>query len=265
MRDRRHSGNGLTSPRGFDIASEFGVLFVADIGSGTIKVISACGDGTVLDELNVAAVSHDDITGAPNPDPDDDPWDVDFDPINRDLYVAMVNGNLAVFRDVIGGEMSTIGDGDDSNNDYDFTVDFQFIVNNAAIEVGVNLHGVEYVPGDGGTLILSDVGDAGVADDGAIYVVKNADTLDGSGASQQMRIIDARIEGAATMLGNPVDIAFDGTDLLVAEKANQGGQILRFDNILDASGDMDTAPNALRIAAPSVESISLVPDYIVDP
>lgn len=271
-RDRRHSGNGLTGPRGFDIAPAFGVLFVADFAAGNIKVISACGDGTVLDTLNVANVTDEPIVGAPNPDPDAAPWDVDFDPLTGDLYVAMVNGNVAVFREVIGSEDSTVGDGDASNNDYDFTVDLQLIANNAAIAVGANLHGVEYVPGaGGGSLILSDVGAAtmsaqpGFDTDGALYVVNNVGSLGTNGAMQQTRIVDARIAGANTLLGNPVDIAFDGANLYVAEKANAGGQILRFNNILATTGDQNIAPSAPSISAAAIESISLVPDYVISP
>ena len=273
-RDRRHSGNGLTGPRGFDIAPELGLLFVADFGAGNIKVLSACGDGTVLDTLNVAAVSHNDLGIAPSPDPDAAPWDVDFDPDTGDLYVAMVNGNLAVFRNVAGGEGSTVGDGDASNNDYDFTVDFQLIVDNAAIAIGDNLHGVEFVPSagaGGGSLILSDVGAAttaaqpGFDTDGALYVVNNVGSLGTNGQMQQTRIVDARIAGPNSLLGNPVDIAFDGANVYVAEKANAGGQILRFNNILSVTGDRDSAPSAPPVTAAAVESISVVPDYIINP
>lgn len=252
--DRRHSGGDLENPRGIDIAPDLGLLFVADIDTGTIKVLSACGDGTQLDELNVAAVSHDDMGDPPTPDPDAAPWDIDFDPTTGDLYVAMVNGNVAVFRSVV----NTLQDGNAGNNNYSFTVDLQQIVDGVPQAVGVNLHGVEHVPGaNGGSLILSDVGDAGVADDGAIYVLNNVATLGST------TLVNIEISGGNTLLGNPVDIAFDGANVYVAEKANGGGRILRFDGVLSGAGG-NIAPDGM-FSAPGAESISLVPDYIVNP
>ena len=57
------------------------------------------------------------------------------------------------------------------------------------------------------------------------------------------------------MLGNPVDLAFDGSRLYVAEKAN--GMLLRFDGL--AGGDR-AAEFAVGAIAP--ESVALVPDYL---
>lgn len=256
--DRRYEatqfGGTLAGPRGFDIDPNTGLLFVADLDSGTIKVVSACGGGALIDEFNVAAVSHDDMGNAPDPDPDAAPWDVDFDPATGDLYVAMVNGNVAVFRSI------AVADGNDGNNNYSFTVDLQVISGGVPTNVGTNLHGVEYVPGaGGGFLILSDVGDAGVDNDGALYVLNNVGSL---GTTAQ---VSTTITGGNTRLGNPVDIAFDGTNLYVAEKANAGGQVLRFDGILGSAGG-DIAPNGdFSFAAAGAESISLTPDYVVNP
>ena len=61
-----------------------------------------------------------------------------------------------------------------------------------------------------------------------------------------------------TMLGNPVDIAFDGANLYVAEKSQ--GMVLRFDNILSSAGG-DVSPDA-SIAQAAPESVVLIADYL---
>jgi hypothetical protein len=60
------------------------------------------------------------------------------------------------------------------------------------------------------------------------------------------------------MLGNPVDIAFDGANLYVAEKSQ--GMVLRFDNILSSAGG-DVSPDA-SIAQAAPESVVLIADYL---
>ena len=71
--------------------------------------------------------------------------------------------------------------------------------------------------------------------------------------------VTVRIAGATnTSLGNPVDIAFDGRNLYVAEKSNNA--LLRFDDILShASGDV---PWDFSLARTAPESVALVPVYL---
>ena len=84
------------------------------------------------------------------------------------------------------------------------------------------------------SLVVTDVGDAGVNDDGSIYVFndidKDGDGRDGSSNLQPDRVI----RGPATMLGNPVDVIVDGSEARVAEKARD--MLLVFDNIFDGEG-----------------------------
>lgn len=61
-----------------------------------------------------------------------------------------------------------------------------------------------------------------------------------------------------TMLGNPVDIAFDGVNLYVAEKSQDA--VLRFDDVLNSAGG-DIAP-AATMAQDAPESVAIVPDYL---
>lgn len=100
-------------------------------------------------------------------------------------------------------------------------------------------HGLDY---DGGTMILTDIGDAGSDSDGGLHIITGFDskfnnTMDGEtlAISDQMRI-----SGASTMLGNPVNVAYDADSgmIYVAELANGGGRVLGF-----SSSDMgDVAP-----------------------
>lgn len=105
----------------------------------------------------------------------------------------------------------------------------------------VNLHGIDYVAASD-TLVVSDVGpeiaagagqDPGFDNDGSIYVFHNIGSQ--LGAVVPDLIIRKQTADAdnLTALGNPVDLSADGVDLLVAEKANAGGAVLRYNGVLD--------------------------------
>ena len=88
-------------------------------------------------------------------------------------------------------------------------------------------HGINYIT-DGDIMILTDVADAGSAEDGAYTIITNFGKKGADGTidlSEQVIV-----EGDLTQLGNPVDIAYDGTNQLVyvAERANEGGKLLVF-------------------------------------
>lgn len=106
-------------------------------------------------------------------------------------------------------------------------------------KISVNLHGVWYNAATD-ELILTDVGDAASAEDGALFVIPNAMTAVGNTP------VSVMVAGPESMLGNPVDVVFDGRSAYVAEKSNDA--ILRFDDVLSADmmGMMgDTAPSAM--------------------
>lgn len=95
----------------------------------------------------------------------------------------------------------------------------------------VRTHGLTYSKTTD-KMVLTDVGDGAVATDGALVVISNFmsvfnSTANGGtiGAGAQVRI-----EGSNTMLGNPVDVAYDDKTghLYVAERANGGGKVLIF-------------------------------------
>ncbi|MFO1352434.1 MAG: hypothetical protein U1F68_17860 [Gammaproteobacteria bacterium] len=237
-RDRRIAGakTQLESPKGIDIVDGFGWLLVADNSAAepSVRVFSTCAAGDTP-PLAVTKMGND---PAGNPRR---PWDVDYDPLTDRLYVALTDGTVAVFdqysRD-LGGN-----DGPD-----------RIIVPADALgtaKVSRNLHGVVYVAGRD-ILILSDVGDPANASDGQLLVIRGASTASGLTATS------ARFNGALTQLGNPVDIAFDGVNLYVAEKSNNA--ILRFDDFLTLAGG-NIAPDA-NINRPSPESVALAPSYL---
>ena len=88
-------------------------------------------------------------------------------------------------------------------------------------------HGLTYSP-DEDLVILTDIGEASSAGDGALVLIKNFSqaALDNTiSASEQVRV-----SGGTSMLGNPVDVAYDSENRMVyvAERAKNGGMILGF-------------------------------------
>ena len=92
----------------------------------------------------------------------------------------------------------------------------------------VRTHGLTY-DRTTNTMILTDVAEASSATDGAIVVVENfTDVIDDNIITDAEQI---RIEGINTSLGNPVDVAYNvsGNNILVAERASDGGKVLVYD------------------------------------
>jgi len=107
-------------------------------------------------------------------------------------------------------------------------------------------------------LILSDVGSGANPTDGKLYVLDNGSTADGiTDVTVNIDNGDNNSVGS-TLLGNPVDIAFDGQHLYVAEKSQS--VVLRFDNILSAASG-DVAPSQTWNQS-SPESVSLITDSL---
>ncbi|NNE25625.1 MAG: CHRD domain-containing protein, partial [Saprospiraceae bacterium] len=98
----------------------------------------------------------------------------------------------------------------------------------ATVEGLVRTHGLDY-NAQSDLMVLTDVGAASSATDGAIVVVNDFS----SAISDNMISADeqTRLEGDVSELGNPVDCAIDPstTTVFVAERANAGGKILAFD------------------------------------
>lgn len=234
-RDRLIAGanTGLVSPKGFDIADQLGWVLVAENNApGSVRVFGAQVDGNVAPIFNVALTAQ--------------PWDLDYDPAGDRLYVALTDGTVAVFDDLstdrgVGGADRIITPAEGGT----------------AFAAPTNLHGIVHVA-DGDKLIVSDVGSGANGTDGKLYVLNNAASADGI-TNVAVRIDDGDNSAPGnTQLGNPVDIAFDGANLYVAEKSQ--GQVLRFDNVLSSPGG-DITPDA-SIAQAAPESVVLIADYL---
>ncbi|MEZ6014443.1 MAG: hypothetical protein R3F49_04965 [Planctomycetota bacterium] len=175
------------------------------------------------------------------------PWDVDYDEATDRLYVSLTDGSVAVFDGVLDGQTPP------AMPDRIFAVE---LASAPGARYSVNLHGIVY-DAVHDRVFVSDVNATSVGafdTDGRIFVIDGASTASGL---VQPRV---HIEGATTRLGNPVDLAFDGVDLFVAEKANSGGAVLRFADVaaLDTSLSTAVVP-ATASSAPDVESIAVVP------
>ena len=233
------AGNTLVAPKGLDMAyTPWGsFVLVADFGSaapGQIVALSPCGvdDATPAFSTTLPAGTR--------------PWDLDYDPANDRLYVAATNGTVLVYDDYVGGTPGAA------------TPDRIIDPNDQSGFPDTNLHGIVHDLANN-RLILSDVGSAASATDGRIYVLDNAS---GANGLTNLRL---EIAGPATTLGNPVDLAFDGSNLYVAEKANGGGVLLRYDNILTLTGGpLNRSPDR-SLAFPAPESVVLSPDFLPSP
>ena len=241
-RDRQITGAAtlLVNPKGLDVDSHQGAIFVADIGTNAARtetgvlIYSTCAAGNAAPLMGLY------------PSGGATPWDVDYDAETDKAFLALTNGTIAVFDNV----MKKLDQGVTTV----MTEDRLITPANSGVPVAAptNMHGIDYDPVTD-SLIVSDVGSAAVADDGKIYVIAAA-----SSASGQTDV-QVNIAGAATELGNPVDIMYDGKNLYVAEKSN--GKILRFDDILKSAGG-DIAPD-LSIDYSAAESVAILPQHLV--
>ncbi len=225
--DREIQGDktGLVAPKGIDLALGAGYIIVADFGAdpGTqnLKVFGTAADG------NVAPVATTSLEVSP--------WDVSYDEDNDRLFVALTDGTVAVFEGYLGRSFGRNGP------DRIITP-----VDDRGNKISTNLHGIFYVD-DRDSLVVTDVGDAGVDDDGSIYVFNDLDGDRDGNNVQPNRVI----RGPATMLGNPVDLIVDGDEARVAEKARD--MLLVFDNIFD--GDSGNVAPDLAVSEAKPESL----------
>ena len=233
-RDRIVSGAATTlvSPKGFDVADEAGLLLITDNGDPAVKVFGAQSGGNAPPLFSTTLTVP--------------PWDLAYDPDQDRLYVALTDGTVAVFDDYVANEGA---------DDADRII--TPAIGGSAVAAPTNLHGIVYVA-DSNALIVSDVGSGANPTDGKLYVIENADRAEGNtNVSVNIDNGDGTTVGN-TQLGNPVDIAFDGSSLYVAEKSQD--QVLRFDNILSSPGG-DVTPDA-SYAQTKPESVVLLPDYL---
>jgi len=226
------ANTGLVSPKGIDVSSADGLIFVAENNATTpgIMIYSSCASGDVAPLLTLTA------SGLARP------WDVDYDAHTDKAFVALTNGTIAVFDQVV----AKMNAGVTSIAAEDRTI--TPAMSGLAVVAPSNIHGIDY-DSLSDSLIVSDVGSAADITDGKIYVLSNAGNASG------LTDIAVSIAGANTNLGNPVDIMYTGSDLYVAEKSNN--LIMRFDDIISSIGG-DISPD-LSISYTAPESIVIVP------
>lgn len=150
------------------------------------------------------------------------------------LYAIVDNSNqLAVFNDFFAQPSGTL--------EPSATVDIEGII---------RTHGITY-DANRDMMLLTDVGSGAVDNDGAFTVIRNftAASADGTVSLAEQ----ARVEGAVTNLGNPVDIALgaSGFGVYIAERANGGGRLLVF-NLPAASGAFKPVRDVLFAGASAV-------------
>ena len=229
------ANTGLVTPKGLDVNSEHGLVFVAELNAAApgIYIFSSCAEGDVMPLAKLIPAN-----GA-------QPWDVDYDAATDRAFVALTNGTIAVFDQVTAKMMS--GSMEIDGEDRLITPAMM----GAAVAAPTNIHGIDYdVQSD--SLVVSDVGSAADATDGKLYV------LPGAGMADGLTDMSVSISGPATMLGNPVDIMLSNGNVYVAEKSND--LIMRWDNILNsASGDI---PADYSISYTKPESVAVVPAYL---
>lgn len=110
-------------------------------------------------------------------------------------------------------------------------------------------HGITYSSSDD-VMILTDVASAASATDGGLIIIKNFSTVFNTTAAAGtiMMTNQIRVYGPNSLLGNPVDVAYDPTtkNIYVAERLNAGGQVLTY-SYPTTSGDF--APTNVRLEA----------------
>lgn len=213
---------GIVTPKGLALNAAGTHLFIADTAAADIKVFDPAVLGDTAPLFKFA-----DLGGAAA-------WDVAYDDDTDTLYAAGVDGAVRVFH----GAIANMG-----ANPPDRTI----TPTDGNAQISVNLHGIHYDPATK-ILLLSDVGSAMSPSDGQIFLIDQADVADG------MVAVLAQIGGDQTKLGNPVDIAFDGVNLYIAEKSNS--VVMRYDGVLSLVGPNNMA-ESVSIAVPSAESVAL--------
>ena len=111
-----------------------------------------------------------------------------------------------------------------------------------SIENLVRTHGIA-IDTERDVMVLTDVGEASSATDGAVVIITDfTEAIEDNMVSADEQV---RIEGDNTLLGNPVDVAYDylNQEIYVAERANAGGRILVYDAMTDGG---DVAPTYNR-------------------
>ena len=165
-------------------------------------------------------------------------WGITF--IGTDLYAVVdADNELAVF-----------------NNFLDNTADATLSASKRIVVEGiVRTHGLTY-DASSDIMVMTDIGEASnTQDDGGFHMINNfSSKFAATSNNGTLAVSDqVRVAGAATLLGNPVDVAYDAASstVFIAEAGNGGGRILAFNNI-GTGGNLTPAVNNSLVGASSV-------------
>ncbi|MFK7934762.1 MAG: T9SS type A sorting domain-containing protein [Saprospiraceae bacterium] len=119
----------------------------------------------------------------------------------------------------------------------------------------VRTHGIAYIA-ELDLMLLTDIGSAGNASDGAIFVIYNFKSVAADGVIRRSEYI--RIGGSNTGLGNPVDIDYCPADqrIYIAERASGGGKLLAF-NLPTKGSSGGNIPPAISAGFPGASSVAV--------
>nr|WP_321222741.1 hypothetical protein [uncultured Psychroserpens sp.] len=165
-------------------------------------------------------------------------WGITFD--GNDLYAVVdATNELAVYSNFL-------------SNTADATVSASKRI---VVEGIVRTHGLTY-DASTDTMILTDIGEASNGqDDGGFHIIESFSTKFNNTANGETLSVtqQTRVSGASTLLGNPVDVAYDAESqtVFIAEAGNGGGRILAFNNI-GSGGDVAPVVNNSLASASSV-------------
>ncbi len=194
------SNSDLSSPR--EIAVSGNKIVVSDNGSNEFYVYSYDGTAFSLENTFTAAFNV---------------WGITF--MGDDLLAVVDNSSdLAVYNDFLASNMT----------DGPVTADKQI-----TIEGIVRTHGITYSAADN-VLVMTDIGDAGnTTDDGGFHVINDfRSVFDGVNNGGTLALADqVRVSGLLTLMGNPIDVAYNHktNSVYIAEVGNS--RVLGFSNI----------------------------------
>jgi len=170
-------------------------------------------------------------------DPGFNVWGITFK--GGDL-IAVVDGSsdIAVFNDFLDNDM-----------DGSITADKRITVQGI-----VRTHGIDYSEADD-VLVMTDIGDAANGtDDGGFQVIQDfSSKLDDVSDGGSIAMSDqTRVSGGATLLGNPIDIAYDHKTQTVFISEVGNGKVLAFSDALNITGNVAPDVNNDLAAASSL-------------
>jgi len=170
-------------------------------------------------------------------DPGFNVWGITFK--GGDL-IAVVDGSsdIAVFNDFLDNDM-----------DGSITADKRITVQGI-----VRTHGIDYSEADD-VLVMTDIGDAANGtDDGGFQVIQDfSSKLDDVSDGGSIAMSDqTRVSGGATLLGNPIDIAYDHKTQTVFISEVGNGKVLAFSDALNITWNVAPDVNNDLAAASSL-------------